>query len=122
MGGAGSWVALLIIGLLATILVYEFSVRMAPSQISWSYFENLIEGRDFKGDPIRDIDGNNLSTNIEKITWVGEEAVGPDRLQHPAGGERSGDRAETVEEHEARRGRRHIQVQGASARNRKPDS
>ncbi len=84
LGGTGSWIALLLIGLLATVLVYEFSARMAPSRISWSYFEHLIDGEDFDGRPIRDARGDVLPTNIERITWMGEEAVGIFRVIPPA--------------------------------------
>jgi hypothetical protein len=83
-GGLGSWIALLIVGGLATVLVYQVVQQMSPSQISWSYFEQLIDGRDFEGRALHDAAGSELSTNIEKITWAGEEAIGIFKVIPPA--------------------------------------
>ncbi len=84
MGGMGPWIVVLIVGGLATLLVYQIVQQMAPSKISWSYFEKLIDGKDFQGQPLLDKDGKELKTNIEKVTWGGEEIVGIFKVIPPA--------------------------------------
>jgi len=47
-----------------------------PSTISLSYLENLIQGKDFDGNPIRDKEGKPVGPNIERLQIVGEQAYG----------------------------------------------
>ncbi len=77
------WGVLLFIGLALAIALYINWVQ-APSKISLSYLENLIEGKDFNGNEMKDEEGRLVGPHIDRITIVGEEAIGVFKVIPPA--------------------------------------
>ncbi len=77
------WGLLLFIGLALSIALYINWVQ-APSKISLSYLENLIEGKDFNGNEMKDENGRLIGPHIDRITIVGEEAIGVFKVIPPA--------------------------------------
>src|SRR5262245_56107940 len=74
---------LFLLGIVISFLLYLNWVQM-PSKISLSYFENLIQGKDFAGKPIVDGTGKPVGPNIERIQIVGEQAYGVFKVIPPA--------------------------------------
>lgn len=81
--GLNLWMFVLITALLLTLILSQF-MGNDSSEISLTYLENLIEGKDYDGKPLKDPDGKNIGPNIEKIRLIGSRAEGVFKYIPPA--------------------------------------
>ena len=59
------WLPLMLICFVGLMVFLMFSTTQ--SKISYTYFKKLIDGKDFSGEQIEDVDGKPLHTNIESV-------------------------------------------------------
>ena len=69
-----AWVVLLVVT--AVMMAFFMLFNPTHSKISYSYFQNLVEGKDLDGDQMKDGDGKPVKTNIEEVELIDFTANG----------------------------------------------
>ena len=69
-----AWVVLLVVT--AVMMAFFMLFNPTSSKISYSYFQNLVEGKDLDGDQVKDGDDNPVKTNIEEVELIDFTAHG----------------------------------------------
>ena len=81
--GFNLWILLIFFALAGVWLIYSLTAGNRTSEVTYSYFLNLIDGKDPNGNPIVDEENQALDTNIEFVLIEGTRAKGTFKVAPP---------------------------------------